>query len=154
MKRSSTKRWLSLRISVIFCVFTVMFSIIILRAFQLQIIKRDKFAQMLEKQYLKYVKLPPKRGTIYDRKQRELAVSIEVDSVYSQPGKIENKREVAKKLSPILKVNYQSLKSTLASDKPFVWSRLWKRGNSISKAMRTRRSLCRARTRTSPCKMR
>ncbi len=121
MRRPSPKRWLSLRIIGIFCVFILMFSIIILRAFQLQIIERYKFTQMLEKQYLKYVKLPPKRGTIYDRKKRELAVSIEVDSVYAQPGKIKNKKEIAKKLYPILKVKYRSLKSMLASDRPFVW---------------------------------
>ena len=121
MRRPSPKRWLSLRIIVIFCVFILMFSTIILRAFQLQIIERDKFTQMLEKQYLKYVKLPPKRGTIYDRKKRELAVSIEVDSLYAQPRKIKNKKAIAKKLYPILKVKYQNLKSMLASDHPFVW---------------------------------
>lgn len=98
-----------------------MFSTIILRAFQLQITERDKLTQLIEKQYLKYVKLPPKRGTIYDRKKRELAVSVEVDSVYARPGKIKNKKEIAKKLSPILNVSYRSLKRKLVSDRPFVW---------------------------------
>jgi len=121
MKRHFSKRWLPLRIMMIFCFFTFLFSIIILRAFQLQIIERDKLTQLIEKQYLKYVKLPPKRGTIYDRKKRELAVSIEVDSLYARPGKIKNKKEIAKKLSPILKVSYRSLKRKLESDRPFVW---------------------------------
>jgi len=121
MKRYSPKKWLSLRIMMIFCTFTLLFSIIILRAFQLQIIERDKLTQLIEKQYLKYIKLPPKRGTIYDRKKRELAVSIEVDSVYARPGKIKSKKGIAKKLSPILEVSYRSLKRKLASDRPFVW---------------------------------
>jgi cell division protein FtsI (penicillin-binding protein 3) len=103
------------------CLFTLLFSIIILRAFQLQIIERDRLTQLIEKQYLKYVKLPPKRGTIYDLKKRELAVSLEVDSVYARPGKIKNKKGIAKKLSPILKISYRSLKRKLESDRPFVW---------------------------------
>jgi len=121
MKRYSPRKRLPLRIMMIFCAFILLFSIIIIRAFQLQIIERDKLTQLIEKQYLKYVKLPPKRGTIYDRKKRELAVSIEVDSVYARPGNIKNKKEIAKKLSPILKVNYRSLKRKLESDRPFVW---------------------------------
>jgi len=121
MKRYSFRKRLSLRIMMISCAFILLFSITILRAFQLQIIERDKLTQLIEKQYLKYVKLPPKRGTIYDRKKRELAVSIEVDSVYARPGNIKNKKEIAKKLSPILKVNYRSLKRKLKSDRPFVW---------------------------------
>lgn len=121
MRKYSPKKRLPLRIIMIFSVFTLLFIIIILRAFQLQIIERDRLTQLIEKQYLKYVKLPPKRGTIYDRKKRELAVSIEVDSVYARPGKIKNKKEIARKLSPILEVSYQSLKRKLASDRPFVW---------------------------------
>ncbi len=93
MRKYSPKKRLPLRIIMIFSVFTLLFITIILRAFQLQIIERDRLTQLIEKQYLKYVKLPPKRGTIYDRKKRELAVSIEVDSVYARPGKIKNKRE-------------------------------------------------------------
>jgi len=121
MKKFSPKRRLPLRTVIIFCVFILMFSIIILRAFQLQVIERDKLTQLIEKQYLKYVKFPPKRGTIYDRKKRELAVSIEVDSVYARPGKVKNKKEIAKRLAPILNVSYRSLKNKLSSDQPFIW---------------------------------
>jgi cell division protein FtsI (penicillin-binding protein 3) len=96
-------------------------AIIILRAFQLQIIEKDRLTQLVERQYLRYVDLSPKRGTIYDRKKRELAISIEVDSAYARPGKIKNKKEIAKKLSPILNTSYRNLKNKLASDSPFVW---------------------------------
>ena len=105
----------------VLCVFALLFFIIILRAFQLQVIEKDSLTKLVEKQYLKYVKFSPKRGTIYDRKKRELAISIEVDSVYARPGKIKNKQETAKKLSSILKVSYRSVKKNLASDNPFVW---------------------------------
>jgi cell division protein FtsI (penicillin-binding protein 3) len=121
MKKSSSKRWLTLRITTVFCGFILLLAIIILRAFQLQIIEKDRLTQLVEKQYLRYVDLSPKRGTIYDRKKRELAISIEVDSAYARPGKIKNKKEIAKKLSPILNTSYRNLKNKLASDSPFVW---------------------------------
>ncbi|MCK5513278.1 MAG: penicillin-binding protein, partial [Deltaproteobacteria bacterium] len=78
MKRHSPRRWLTFRIYTILSVFILLLLIIIFRAFQLQITEKDKLTQLLEKQYLKYVKLSPKRGIIYDRKKRELAISIEV----------------------------------------------------------------------------
>lgn len=121
MKKSSSKRWLTLRITTVFCGFILLLAIIILRAFQLQIIEKDRLTQLVERQYLRYVDLSPKRGTIYDRKKRELAISIEVDSAYARPGKIKNKKEIAKKLSPILNISYRNLKNKLASDSPFVW---------------------------------
>jgi cell division protein FtsI (penicillin-binding protein 3) len=121
MKRSFSKKWLSLRITMVLCVFTLLFFVIILRAFQLQVIEKDSLTKLLKKQYIKYVKFSPKRGTIYDRKKKELAISIEVDSVYARPGDIKNKQETAKKLSSILKVSYRSVKKKLASDNPFVW---------------------------------
>jgi len=121
MKRSSFQRWLALRITLLAFTFTALLSITILRAFQLQVIEREKLSQLIEKQYLKYVKLPPERGTIYDRKKRELAVSIEVDSLYVRPAKIKNKKEIAKKLSPLLEMSTRSVLSKFNSDRPFVW---------------------------------
>ncbi len=121
MKRHSPRRWLTFRIYTILSVFVLLLLVIIFRAFQLQITEKDKLTKLVEKQYLKYVKLSPKRGIIYDRKKRELAISIEVDSVYARPGEVKNKKGVAKKLSPILQISYRNLKSKLESDRPFVW---------------------------------
>ena len=98
-----------------------MFGVIIGRAYQLQIIDRDKLTELIEQQYLKYVTIPPKRGTIYDRNKVELALSLEVDSLYARPGKIEDKKGLAKKISPILQVGYRFVLDKLTSDRPFVW---------------------------------
>ena len=121
MTRPFSKKWLALRITLVLCVFTLLFLVIILRAFQLQIIERDNLTKLTEKQYLKYVNLSPKRGTIYDRQKRELAISIETDSVYARPGKIKNKDQSARALASILDVSYRSIKQSLSSDRPFVW---------------------------------
>ncbi len=121
MKKSSSKKWLQARIALILIFFTLLFGVIIGRAYQLQVIDRDKLTGLIEQQYLKYVTIPPKRGTIYDRKNEELALSIEVDSLYARPGKIRDKEGLAKKLSPILQVGYRFVLDKLTSDRPFVW---------------------------------
>jgi len=67
------------------------------------------------------VKLPPKRGTIYDREGHELAVSVEVESVYVHPHHVQNKAQAAKLLSKILDMKESALLSLLKSQRPFVW---------------------------------
>jgi cell division protein FtsI (penicillin-binding protein 3) len=121
MKRAPSKKWLQVRIALICCFFILVFGAIIIRAYQLQVIEQDKLTERIKDQYLKYVKLLPKRGTIYDRNKKVLARSLEVDSVYAHPGKIQDKQGIAKKLSPILQVSYKYLIDKLTSDRPFVW---------------------------------
>ena len=75
------KKWIRYRIYFVTFCFLVAFGIILFRAYQLQIIDQDKLAKIAREDYRVTVKLPPKRGTIYDREGHELAVSIEVESV-------------------------------------------------------------------------
>ena len=52
---------------------------------------------------------------------RELAVSLDVDSVYGVPSEIENPRQMAQQLSRILREDPRTLERRLAGDKHFVW---------------------------------
>lgn len=97
------------------------YSLVALRLLYLQVYQRAELSVRAERQQERFVKLEPKRGTIYDRMGRELAVSLDVDSVYGVPSNIENPREVARQLSRILQENPQVLERKLASDKHFVW---------------------------------
>ena len=121
MKKTFSKKWLQVRIGLICCFFTLLFGAIIVRAYQLQIIEQDKLKEIIYGQYLKIVKLPPQRGTIYDRNKEVLAQSLEADSLYAHPGQIKDKQGIAKKLSPILQVSYKFVIDKLTSDQPFVW---------------------------------
>ncbi len=47
--------------------------------------RRRTLREMAEEQYLRDIRLAPKRGTIYDRHGAELAVSVDVDSVCANP---------------------------------------------------------------------
>ncbi len=97
------------------------FALVALRLVYLQVYDRAELASRAERQQERLVKLEPTRGTIYDRMGRELAVSLDVDSVYGVPSKIDDPREVAQQLSRILHENPRMLERKLAGDKHFVW---------------------------------
>ena len=97
------------------------FALVALRLVYLQVYDRAELAARAERQQERLVKLEPKRGTIYDCMGRELAVSLDVDSVYGVPSKIDDPREVARQLSRILHENPRMLERKLAGDKHFVW---------------------------------
>jgi len=97
------------------------FALVALRLVYLQVYQRAELAVRAGRQQERVVKLEPKRGTIYDRMGRELAVSLDVDSVYGVPSGIDNPRQVAQQLSVILRENRRGLEQRLAGNKQFVW---------------------------------
>ena len=97
------------------------FALVALRLFYLQVYQRAELTARAERQHERVVKLDPKRGTIYDRMGRELAVSLDVDSVYGVPSGIDNPRAVAQQLSGILREDRRGLEQRLAGNKQFVW---------------------------------
>jgi cell division protein FtsI (penicillin-binding protein 3) len=109
------------RIIAVLFVLGVGFALVALRLVYLQVFERSKLAARAERQQEQVVKLEPKRGTISDRKGRELAVSLDVDSVYGVPSKIDNPRELAQRLSRILREDSGMLERKLIGDKHFVW---------------------------------
>ena len=115
------KKWIRVRIYMVAVFFLCGFGIILARAYQLQVLDRDRLARIALAGYQGIVKLPPKRGTIYDREGHELAVSVEVESIYVHPHLLQDKVRTAKLLSKILDIKESALLSLLKSQRPFVW---------------------------------
>jgi len=61
------------------------------------------------------------RGFIMDRNGERLAFSLQTYSVYARPKEIESKKEVARKIAPLLNTDYQTILSLLNRKKPFIW---------------------------------
>lgn len=120
MKKPSEK-WIRFRISTILVFFCLLAFIVAGRAFQLQVLKRDQLCRLAERQYKNKVPLVPKRGTIYSRGYEELAVTVEVDSIYAEPDAVEDAKLAAKKLAPVLSVSRKELEERLSASKSFVW---------------------------------
>jgi len=109
------------RILFVLLVMGLGFGLVALRLVYLQVYQRTALASRAERQQERLVKIEPKRGTIYDRMGRELAVSLDVDSAYGVPAEVDNPRQLAKQLSQILREDPHSLEKRLTSDKRFVW---------------------------------
>jgi len=89
--------------------------------FQLQVLKKEQLYKLAAQQQLVQIPFVPKRGIIYDRKENELAVSIEVDSVYADPPKVVDVNRTARDLVPILQIDRQELRQRLKSHRSFEW---------------------------------
>lgn len=97
------------------------FLIVALRLVHLQVFERAELSLRAERQQERLIKLEPKRGTIYDRMGRELAVSLDVDSVYGVPSEVNDPHATARRLSGILHEDPRAIEKRLAGDKNFVW---------------------------------
>lgn len=109
------------RLNFIFSLFILLLTLLLIRIAYLQLALAHNFAILAKKQHTAVIELQPKRGTMYDRNMRPLAVSINLDSVYANARQIKDKRNVARLLSPILKVSESFLIERLSRDKGFIW---------------------------------
>lgn len=101
--------------------FLLMFLVVAVRAFQLQILQGEKLKRLGERQYLKEWIVLPKRGTILDRAGEPLALSLEAQSVYARPRRIQEPETVARSLAQALGLNPVEVQQKLNSEKAFVW---------------------------------
>ena len=101
--------------------FCVCFLLVIARMYNRQIVRYEFFKKKADNQHKVMIKLPPKRGTIYDRSGRILALDTPIASVYAVARDINNKKKVAKELSKILFLNKDAVYRKITKDKAFVW---------------------------------
>lgn len=109
------------RLNLVFSLFISLLTLLLIRIAYLQLALAHNFAQLAKKQHTEIIELQPKRGTIYDRNMRPLAVSLNLDSVYANAREIKDKKKVAQLLSPILNLSESFLLERLNRDKGFIW---------------------------------
>jgi len=108
-----------IRASLIFFFLFIFLLTLTIRLAYLQIIKSAELQEKVQNRW-KPVKIEPQRGIIYDRRMRKLAVSLSLSSLYAFK-KIENKEEMAKRLSPVLKKTPSQILDRLNKEKNFLW---------------------------------
>lgn len=91
------------------------------RLYHLQVNRHDEFARRAERQQQRVIELDPPRGTIYDARGRELAVSVEVESAFAVPREVSNPKLAAKALARVLAIDAGKLERLLGADREFVW---------------------------------
>ncbi len=115
------KNHIKLRTILIGFIFSIFLSAIGARAFYLQVFCSSWLSRKAANQYEKSLIFHGKRGTIYDTNHREMALSIDVTSIVAYPPNIEEPAATSKALNKTLKIDLNSLKQRLTSDRSFVW---------------------------------
>jgi len=110
-----------MRLGVTKILFLLMFLLIAGRAFQLQVFQGSRLKRLAERQHLKEWIVLPKRGAVFDRAGEPLALSLEAQSVFARPHRLEDAEHVSRRLAQVLNMRVADVKQKLSSAKPFVW---------------------------------
>jgi cell division protein FtsI (penicillin-binding protein 3) len=97
--------------------------LVVLRAFQIQVLGVREIRDRGAKQYCSTIPLLPKRGVILDRTGTELAVSVATKSIFVQPSKLSDPDRTADLLAPRVSRPARDLRTLFADEKAFVWVR-------------------------------
>jgi cell division protein FtsI (penicillin-binding protein 3) len=87
----------------------------------LQLIRHSEYMSRAMRQQRRTIEIDPKRGTIYDRNMRPLAMSVPVQSAFAIPSEIKDTTMAARLLSGVLRLPPDSLREKLESGSTFVW---------------------------------
>ncbi len=120
-KKKEARTWLHFRLRIILVVFLILFAALLIRVAKLMLVNREALYSYAEKQHRVISTYTTKRGNIYDASGMDLAVSLEMDSIYACPYKVTNPRKTAHELARVLSMDEADLGSRLGSDKNFVW---------------------------------
>lgn len=111
-QRSPRLRWL-----VVWVLAVVWMTAVLGRLTYLQLFCYSEYFAKAQRQQQRTFEISPKRGPIYDRKGRELAVSIPMDSCFGDPGEIKDAAMVARLLGPIINVPSEDLETKIRDAK-------------------------------------
>ncbi|WP_424681871.1 peptidoglycan D,D-transpeptidase FtsI family protein [Frateuria sp. YIM B11624] len=98
---------------------------LVARAFDLQVMRKQFYQDQGDARFLREVKIPVSRGTIFDRNGEPLAVSTPVMSIWANPPQVLENADRIPDLAAALGVDAGELKERLAqrSDREFVYLR-------------------------------
>ena len=97
------------RIRFFFLLVLCILIIIVIRVFYIQVFSYDKLSNLAESLWSRELPVGADRGEIYDRNGKVLATNLTTTSLVLIPNQIENKEEVAQKLSKILGSDYEDM---------------------------------------------
>jgi cell division protein FtsI (penicillin-binding protein 3) len=86
-----------------------------------QLVRYQDFRARAQRQQQRIIEITPKRGVIYDRNGRELAMSVQVESAFAVPAEIAQPHLAARLLSGVLRASAEEIETRLKSSRSFVW---------------------------------
>ncbi len=91
------------------------------RLWQLQVVDHERYDHRARDQQLEEIQLESPRGTIYDARGRELAVSVTVDSAFTVPGEIDDPGGFAARLAGVPGVDARRIARAAERRSKFAW---------------------------------
>jgi cell division protein FtsI/penicillin-binding protein 2 len=112
----SKKRAVILHTAIIFS-----FILVSLRLADLMIIDHKRLTAKAQQQHIKVEDIQVRRGTIFDRKGRELALNLELESLYCDPEALTADKEDIKKLASLVNKEPRRILAKIPDEGRFVW---------------------------------
>jgi cell division protein FtsI (penicillin-binding protein 3) len=95
------------------CLFFLSWAILIaVRLFWLQVVLHGDFMVRARQQQQRTFDVAPRRGVLYDRNLRELAMTVQVDSIFAVPSEIADKQATAHALAAIVHTDPDDAQTT------------------------------------------
>lgn len=98
------------------------------RMFWLMLVDHHDYVERAEKQQQRTFEVAPRRGILYDRNLQELAMTVQVESIYADPSEVSNEQAAARTLSAIVhtdpndrRTTQQAIAARLNQGKDFAW---------------------------------
>ena len=109
------------RVILLFAFTLAAYLALVLRVAWIQFVRGAELSQGALETRLQEVPVEARRGPIYDRQGRELAVSVTVDSVYAIPAEVTDPAQEASTLASLLGMDPQAVLTKLTQKSAFVW---------------------------------
>jgi cell division protein FtsI (penicillin-binding protein 3) len=97
------------------------FIAVIFRLVDIMLFNHEWFSAKAKFQQIRKEVIPVKRGIIFDRRGRELAVNLDTESIYADPSEIASPDKVANALSEKINQRSDIILAKLNTDKKFNW---------------------------------
>jgi cell division protein FtsI (penicillin-binding protein 3) len=97
------------------------FLVICGRLVWLQVVNYGDYTQRAAKQQQRSIEVSPVRGNIYDRRGNELAMTVNVDSVFAVPSEVPDIHSAAQVLGRVLKADSSEIESHMRGSRAFAW---------------------------------
>ncbi len=97
------------------------FFVVILRLAEIMLLDHERFYKRAMTQQMKQEDVQVRRGIIFDRHGREMAVNLEFESLYCDPSEIDSPERIASVLSGVTGRPSRAILSRLSSEGRFSW---------------------------------
>jgi cell division protein FtsI/penicillin-binding protein 2 len=98
------------------------------RLFWLQVVEHKDYVERAERQQQRSFEVAPRRGILYDRNLREMAMTVKADSIYADPAQIADKKAAARTLAAIVhadpsnaRTSASEIAARLEAGRNFAW---------------------------------